>query len=311
MPLAMLHEITHNLGAVQHSAPHSTGSGHCTDGFDVMCRPRPGSCAVERYDCNKDDYFNPSGPIFGMDGTRMWNVADSVFTCRYDNSFSERACALRPRLFVATRDNGLWARDAVLSNVDWQLIGHANNVVAMAAADGKLFAITRDNGLWARDTVLWDVNWRLIGSGPPNNAVAMAAAPGFLSDKLFAATSDNKLWVRDSFSIFSNLGNGGWQLIGHANNIAAMAADPGLFGKLFAATRDNGLWARDPVLSDVNWQLIGHANNVAAMAATDGKLFAAARDNGLWARDRVLSDVNWQLIGHANNVAAMSPAPRG
>ena len=33
----MLHELSHNLGAVGDSAPHSSGYGHCCDGYDVMC----------------------------------------------------------------------------------------------------------------------------------------------------------------------------------------------------------------------------------------------------------------------------------
>lgn len=36
------------------------------------------------------------------------------------------------KLFAATRDNNLSARDPVLTDVNWQRIGHANNVVAMA-----------------------------------------------------------------------------------------------------------------------------------------------------------------------------------
>ena len=50
-PTMMLHEITHNLGAVRPSAPHSTPNGHCWDGNDVMCgatRRRPIACNGSR-----------------------------------------------------------------------------------------------------------------------------------------------------------------------------------------------------------------------------------------------------------------------
>jgi hypothetical protein len=73
----------------------------------------------------------------------------------------------------------------------WDRIGHANNVVAMAAINEKLFCATRDNSLWWRDPVGWEVNWDRIGHA--NNVVAMAAING----KLFCATQDNSLWWRD------------------------------------------------------------------------------------------------------------------
>ena len=38
------------------------------------------------------------------------------------------------------------------ANVHWDPIGEANNVVAMAATNGKLFAVTYDNVLWARES---------------------------------------------------------------------------------------------------------------------------------------------------------------
>jgi len=37
--------------------------------------------------------------------------------------------------------------------LQWDHISHANDVVAMAAINGKLFAATRDNRLWWRDPV--------------------------------------------------------------------------------------------------------------------------------------------------------------
>lgn len=174
----------------------------------------------------------------------------------------------------------------------WTLIGHANKVVAMAAARGRLFAATSDNRLWVRDPVLRDVSWRPIGHA--NDVVAMAA----VGRRLFAATRDNKLWVRRAVDREES-----WRHIGHANFVVAMAS---VGDKLFAATSDNRLWVRDAVVSDVSWRHIGHANNVTAMASVDGYLFASTRDNVLWLREAVEDERDWRRRGHANNVVAMT-----
>jgi hypothetical protein len=90
------HELMHNLGGVQSSAPHSTGAfpspagGHCTDDYDVMCYDDDGggtvsttvvcsaTVAERRFDCGKDDYFSTSpGPGTYLD--THWNTADSRF----------------------------------------------------------------------------------------------------------------------------------------------------------------------------------------------------------------------------------------
>jgi hypothetical protein len=110
------------------------------------------------------------------------------------------------KLFCATNDNKLWWRDPVGWEVNWEQIGHANGVVAMAAINGKLFCATNDNKLWWRDPVGWEVNWEQIGHA--NGVVAMAAING----KLFCATNDNGLWWRDPVGWEVN-----WEQIGHAN----------------------------------------------------------------------------------------------
>lgn len=83
----ILHEGTHEMGAVPSSAPHSTGAGHCTDDSDVMCyndggpnagsyksNVCPGTGLDDFYDCNNDDYFNPS-PAAGSYLATHWNIA--------------------------------------------------------------------------------------------------------------------------------------------------------------------------------------------------------------------------------------------
>jgi hypothetical protein len=89
-PQAATHELMHNLGGVQYSAPHSSAGSHCIDEWDVMCySDSPNYPAMQyfcpdkashqnRIDCNNDDYFNPL-PQPGSYLDTHWNTADSVF----------------------------------------------------------------------------------------------------------------------------------------------------------------------------------------------------------------------------------------
>ncbi|MCA1839780.1 MAG: hypothetical protein ABR507_10060 [Actinomycetota bacterium] len=78
----LLHETSHAMGAVQNSAPHSSGAWHCNDGLDVMCYGDGGStsaydgnaCADIVFDCNHDDYFDPN-PSVGSYLSNHWNIA--------------------------------------------------------------------------------------------------------------------------------------------------------------------------------------------------------------------------------------------
>lgn len=94
LPRMMLHEMTHTMGGVQDSAPNSTQGGHCIDGSDVMCyddggtrgnqytdsvcTPAPLYGMTTAYDCNNDDYFNPS-PATGSYLATHWNVSNSIY----------------------------------------------------------------------------------------------------------------------------------------------------------------------------------------------------------------------------------------
>jgi hypothetical protein len=82
------HELIHNLGGVQHTAPHASRAGHCVDDHDLMCYEDTDDTAVDvvcgaragelRLDCGGDDYFNTT-PESGSYLDRHWNVADSSF----------------------------------------------------------------------------------------------------------------------------------------------------------------------------------------------------------------------------------------
>jgi len=83
------HELMHNLGGVQYSAPNSSGGGHCTDEWDRMCySDSPNFPAMRtlcpdtnhdlRFDCNHDDYFSTAPPV-GSYLASHWNTANSAW----------------------------------------------------------------------------------------------------------------------------------------------------------------------------------------------------------------------------------------
>jgi len=82
----MMHEMGHNLGAVQDSAPHSTLAGHCYDGLDTMCYNDGGPngglystsyCGIEIFDCGKNDYFHIN-PTSGSYLATHWNLGNTM-----------------------------------------------------------------------------------------------------------------------------------------------------------------------------------------------------------------------------------------
>ena len=84
---AEAHELLHTLGAVQDSAPNSTGAGHCFDENDTMCYSDTSGAAMSsacpslpswQVDCGLDDYFNAADAPPGYLSAH-WNVADSAF----------------------------------------------------------------------------------------------------------------------------------------------------------------------------------------------------------------------------------------
>ncbi|WP_265865057.1 RICIN domain-containing protein [Streptomyces sp. SKN60] len=88
------HELGHNLGAVNNSAPNTSRGAHCTDEYDVMCYSDTPYYPQMRYvctnqaaenilDCNHDDYFH-TNPKAGSYLATHWNIADNQFLMRSD-----------------------------------------------------------------------------------------------------------------------------------------------------------------------------------------------------------------------------------
>ncbi len=85
----MAHEVMHNLGAVQVSAPNTSGYYHCVDEYDVMCYQdsatatmvylcTPASVNENRLDCHHDDYYS-TNPTPGSYLTTHWNTANNTW----------------------------------------------------------------------------------------------------------------------------------------------------------------------------------------------------------------------------------------
>lgn len=92
------HELMHNLGGVQLSAPHTSGGGHCVDEYDLMCYsdepnfpPMQTICPDSGHnriaDCNHDDYFSTKPPANSYLATH-WNTANNEFLIGVSAQFS-------------------------------------------------------------------------------------------------------------------------------------------------------------------------------------------------------------------------------
>jgi hypothetical protein len=153
------HELMHNLGGVQMSAPNTSGGWHCVDEWDVMCysdTPNFPTMRIEcangshdlRFDCKHDDYYN-TDPNTGSYLDTHWNTADNAFLIGGDTaecpdtSFEPDNTAAQARSFpVGNEETHAFCTDG---DQDW---------VSFAAAAGQTYQIETSNLGLGVDTVL-------------------------------------------------------------------------------------------------------------------------------------------------------------
>jgi hypothetical protein len=187
-PTVMLHEITHNLGAVQWSAPHTTHPAgnmtgtysHCWDGQDVMCYadgpamahpyvstvcPLGNGPIPQTYDCGRDDYFNPDPPAGSYIATH-WNVYDSAF-------------------MASCTQLGMACGDAIVPSPP---VNTALPVVVGPAQEGSVLAATA--GAWLNRPTSYLLQWQRAAGG------GWASIPGATGAGYTASAADAGLALR-------------------------------------------------------------------------------------------------------------------
>ncbi len=172
----LLHELSHNLGAVGDNAPHSSGFGHCYDGNDVMCYhddpaapamtypcPQIAGVMSQVYDCGGDDYFNVA-PAAGTYLATHWNLYDNRFltacadaapacggTTVPDTNPQPPVSTSQPLISgdtrigsVLTAVTGAWANAPTAFQYQWEQ-GDGLTWLAVPGETGPTYAVTGDD----------------------------------------------------------------------------------------------------------------------------------------------------------------------
>jgi hypothetical protein len=185
----LLHEIGHNLGAVQTDAPRSTGvtadrtnGWHCWEGWDFMCyndggNKDPGTITrncpdFDHFDCNHDDYFDArigvgqgGGPGSYLD--TKWNIGECYVTWIVNGACDRTPPAVGAPTAAFTWPgsvNGCYATpaDGVPTKIQWQ--GSDTFGIARYTLQQYSYA----TGIWSNVSLPTPTTTSVILQLPPN-----------------------------------------------------------------------------------------------------------------------------------------------
>jgi len=181
-----------------------------------------------------------------------------------------------------------------IRQIDWEQIGSAENISALAGNNTRLFATTTDNRLLTRAATEADPAWRDIGQA--RGIVALAAS----QTALFAVTNSGSL-IRRPISMRDT----NWGVTGDADGITALA----VWGRrLFATTRDNRLVRRSTRDRSEIWLQVGPAEDVVSLTARLGDLLAIRSNGRVAMRPITGTDSPWVDAGPASGIRHIATA---
>jgi 5-hydroxyisourate hydrolase-like protein (transthyretin family) len=180
------HELTHMLGGVQRSAPHSTPYGHCNDESDLLCYSDGPGVAMRQVcpysqedllDCHDDDYFN-THPRPGSYLATHWNVARSTFL--EDSSHDVRpTVALTAAQAAETGDEVRFDATSDVGAVSWTWRANSRGctLAGTTSSTATLTCPATVTGPVTVTATATATGSRLAGSASATIRVARAAAP--------------------------------------------------------------------------------------------------------------------------------------
>lgn len=286
------HELMHNFGGVQASAPRSTAANHCVDGAEVMCyadgsgAPMQSVCPSTHsnlFDCGDNDYFSVAPPVGSYLGTH-WNAANSSFlTSQVATAPPSTPPAWTPWTSQGAPPGGL------ASGVDATSWGTGRIDVVARGADDALWHAWRD-GAWG--------GWESLGGVIRSDPTVVSWSSGRLD--LFARGADNALWHR-----WYDNGWHAWERLGAppggvVSSIDATSWAPGRLD-LVVRGADNALWHTYFDGRWGGWESLGGilTADPSAVSWSAGRLdvFVRSGDNALWHRWYDRQWLGWERLG--------------
>ena len=139
-------ELSHNLGAVQAGAPHTTdpsngGSLHRRAGPHALRRRRPEHTLTytcdyrssqtidETYDCGHDDYFNPARP--GLVPGDAWNIFNSEHLAGLLGSGRRAVAAATLKIILPVNTTPLPRPSGTRRHISCHAVGHRQRVLGV------------------------------------------------------------------------------------------------------------------------------------------------------------------------------------